>query len=262
MSKLLNILSLESKGPKQNVETEAVIFAKVMNPEGLGEAIYKEHHEQLEADMGAKGRCRVRKVTTDEDVKYEFVIKTPNGQAGAGLKSSIESTAVLVDEVFFETFRKVAKKMLRKTRFVFDGKVTSGGIGYSRSAPPPGVKYEVDIFETQQGKMSEWCKIDVELDKLLEFLESPQTITNDDRQVKLTFKVSHLPFKPSEAFISSQATPEQKTLLDELWDKQFNLPPDWTPPQQTSMEHATLTGDELYKEICRIWNSFVEPVRK
>ena len=227
MSKLINILSLESKAPQQNVETEAVIFAKVMNPEGLGEAIYKEHHEQLEADMGAKGRCRVRKVTTDEDVKYEFVIKTPNGQVGAGLKSSIETVPVLVDEIFFEAFRKVAKKMLRKTRFVFDGKVTSAGVGYSRSAPPPGVKYEVDIFETQQGKMSEWCKIDVELDKLLEFMNSPETLTNDNRQVKLTFKVSHLPFKPTEGFITSQATPEQKALLDELWDKQFNLPVDY-----------------------------------
>lgn len=170
---------------------------------------------------------------------------------------------MLVDEMFFEAFRKVAKKMLRKTRFVFDGHITNSGVGYARSAPPPGVKYEIDIFETQQGKMSEWCKIDVELDKFLEFLESPDTHINDNRQVRLTFKVSHLPFKPSEPFLTNQATPEQKTLLDELWEKQFNLPPDWTPPaQQTSMEHAKSGEYDLYKEICRVWNSFVEPVRK
>lgn len=235
MKTLFDLIGMESFAGKKDVETEAVIYAHVDNPEGLGEALYKEHHEQLEADLGPKGRCRVRRITTKEDVKYEFTMKIPNVEAvGAGVKSSIEKN-VLVTEDFYEAFRVVAKKMLRKTRFVFDGNVTCPTMGYSRSAPPPGVKYEVDVFETQAGVLCPWVKIDVELDALIKFMNESSTTTNlaggQNLPVRLTFKVGHLPFKPSSPFLSAQATPEQKALLDELWESHFNLPVGWKNPK-------------------------------
>lgn len=234
---LFQILAQEGYKPPEeknkNDETEAVIFAKVTNPEGLAEATHKEHHEQLEADLGTKGRCRVRKTTTDDDVVYDFAMKIPKESVGAGVKT-VEEVPVRVDENFFEAFRKVAKKMVRKTRYVFDGNLRTGaGMGYSRTPGLPSVKYEVDIFETQNGEFGTWAKIDIELDTILKAMNEGSVIqlNGASKPVKLTFKVSHLPFKPVESFLAGNATPEQKTFLTELWDNHFNLDPFWKNPK-------------------------------
>lgn len=238
---LFQLLSMESIAQTKDIETEAVIFAKITNPEGLGEAISKEHHEQLEADLGKTGRCRVRKTTTETDVIYEFTIKTPSAGVGAGVKSVVEKT-VRIDEEFYEAFRPMAKKMLRKTRYVFNANLNIGSsVMHDRSTASAGVKYEVDVFETQQGYHSPWAKIDVELDDILRFIREPGSEVRVDKPIRLTFKVSHLAFKPTGWFLVPQATPEQKALLDELWDKHYNLPVDWVNPRG---EEASFAGTD------------------
>ena len=204
---------------KPNPETEVAIFAKMTNPEGLKEADHVEHHEQLEGPSVEGGRFRCRKTTTGESVTYVLTMKTKGKSGIAGIAGSLEYDLV-IDERFYVAFRLLSTKRLDKTRYVFHGKETtlnSGGDG----PPLPPVKYEVDVFTKQDGTASEWVKIDIELDGIIAKLK--ETGQNPD-DASLTLKVSHLPFQPKGGFIAKQATPEQKQILDHIWDNEFNLP--------------------------------------
>lgn len=234
--KLFNILALEAEPTGKNMETEIAIFAKIGNAEGLKEASHVEHQEQLEGNYSTQGRCRCRKITIGDDVTYEHTIKIPFGDAGAGIKSVKEITEP-VSEDFYEQFRKVAEKMLKKTRYVFQSEnstVSAGGV--ESHLPPP--KYEVDVFEKPDGTTSDWVKIDVELDAILAFLNA---IPNGQKEYNLTVKVSHLPFEPKGSFICGQATPEQKELMDRIWNTEFRqlpilLAPDAQPTEDPNAE--------------------------
>lgn len=208
---------------KPKTEIEVAIFAKVTNPEGLREAISKEHHEQLEGPRTDGGRFRCRKTTDNKGISFVLTLKVPvkEGDGVSGVGGNIEED-VEISEVFFNTFKNVSTKLLKKTRYVFESKDAKIVDLEDQDLPPlPVMRYEVDVFETQDGGVSEWVKIDIELDELKEFLEKAGKDIND---FKLTFKVSHLPFKPVGGFLSVMATPEQKKFLGELWDKQYNLP--------------------------------------
>ena len=220
--KLFNLLNLglESVAAPTNMETEIAIFAKIGNPEGFKEASHVEHHEQLEGNYATQGRCRCRKITIGDTVTYEHTIKIPYGDAGAGVKSVKEVTEP-VSEEFYEQFRKVAEKMLRKTRYVFQSENSTVKLDDQESQLPPP-KYEVDVFEKPDGTTSEWVKIDVELDNILAFLNNTP---NGEKEYGLTVKVSHLPFEPKGSFICGQATPEQKELMDRIWNTEFRLSP-------------------------------------
>lgn len=209
----------ESDTSKPDVETEATIYAKMTDPSGLENADDFEQHEQLEGYSVEGGRFRCRKTTRGDDVKYVLTLKVKNHGVGiAGIDGNLEYN-VEVDEAFYNGFKNVSKKRLVKTRYVFHGKGTSLDSSPETILPP--VKYEVDVFKKLDGCTSEWVKIDIELDKVIFKLKESGKDINDS---KLRLKISHLDFKPVEGFIADQASPEQKEILDHIWENEFNLP--------------------------------------
>ena len=58
-----------------------------------------------------------------------------------------------------------------------------------------------------------WCKIDLEIDDLL----AHQGEHGEDTPINLKLRLSRLPFKPTEAFLAKEATPEQQAIVDDLW---------------------------------------------
>lgn len=220
IAKLMRLCMEQEGGAKPNVETEATIYAKMSLPEGLKAADHVEHHEQLEGPSVNGGRFRCRKTTIGEDISYVLTMKVKNpGDGIAGIDGSLEYD-LTIDEVFYNAFKEVSTKRLDKTRYVFHGDGTSLVEGDTDIVLPP-VKYEVDVFTTQQGTTSEWVKIDIELDGIIAKLKEAGIDVND---TKLKLKVSHLDFKPVGGFIAKQATEDQKKILDYIWDHQFNLP--------------------------------------
>ena len=206
---------------KPNVETEVAIYAKMTHSVGLEEADHVEHHEQLEGPSVDGGRFRCRKTTIDNDVKYTLTMKVKSKEEGiAGVRGDHEYD-LDIDEGFYEAFKALSTKRLDKTRYVFHGDGTSLKDGDPNNVVLPSVKYEVDVFKRADGEDSQWVKIDIELDSIIERLTEMGKSLDD---MTLSLKVSHLPFKPVGGFIAKQATPEQKQVLDAIWDTEFNLP--------------------------------------
>jgi len=214
------ITALEGAMSKVEMETEVAIYSRVSNPEGLKECIRSEKQHQLEGQFSNGVKCRVRKVIVGDDQKCFFTYKL-RGEEG-NIDSCREFT-VPVDEEFFEGFKKVAERNLVKTRYVFTSeKVTMKFYenGTESEVTIPNVSYEVDVYERADGSVCEWCKIDVEIDVILNYLKKEHPHLDG---MQLNIKVSHLPFQPQDMILPQTATPEQQAKIDEIW-KEFVQP--------------------------------------
>jgi hypothetical protein len=215
---LLNVSTEDIKQSKAN-ETEVVVYAKIGEFEGLKLADSKEDHIQLEGKFGNGVNCRVRKVTREEGVKFFFTYKLNHKTVGSAI-DSIQEYTVEVDESFFEGFRFVATRELKKTRYNFKSSKVTLTTDQSKTIDHSNVNYEVDVYTKADGELSDWCKIDVEVDIILDTIEEEHP---DSKDIKFTVKVKHLPFKPYESILAMNANDEQKLKLDDIW-KEFVLP--------------------------------------
>lgn len=214
-------LALEANDTTQKLETEIVIYSKVDNPQGLEECVSKEEHVQLETKFENGTRVRVRKTTKDSKVEYLLTFKVPTKtENGTGLDANTEFTAE-VDESFFNGFMGVASKKLVKTRYNFSSQNVVMSLqegSEDKDIVIPNIEYEVDIYTKTDGTVSEWCKIDVEVDNIINYIHRNHKEVSD---LKLNVKVSHLPFAPSGGILSFNATDEQRIKIDEIW-KEFS----------------------------------------
>ena len=213
-----NTISLEAAETTEATEQELTLFAKIGDMEGLQKAGESEEHIQLEAKLG-KQFCRVRKTTKGDDVKYVFTFKVKD--ADVDQIASSKEYNVEVDKDFFEGFAKVAESKQEKTRYVFDSEkvlLMIDGDENLKSIELPTMHYEIDVFKTPSGEISEWCKIDVELDTALLFVAKNYPELKD---VKLKVKVSHLPFKPKDVMQSTTEVSDQRALIDRLYSEEF-----------------------------------------
>ena len=208
----------------QAFETEIVLYCKIGKFDGLEECNRQEKHVQLEGSFSTGTKCRVRKVTDDTGKDtYTFTFKLKEGATDGGslVQASVE-TNIEVDEVFFENFRKgVATREIHKTRYTFDSKKVTFTMKKDDGEPMmvevPNVQYEVDVFDFEGATREEIrCKIDVEVDVILDFLKQkfPEV-----KEIKLTMKVSHLPFMPEEVLAGHTEDPEERELIDNAWKK-------------------------------------------
>lgn len=214
-------IAVEDNNAKEKLETEIVIYSKVGEPARLEECKSKEHHIQLEAKFENGTRSRVRKVTKDGKTEFLFTFKVPTKpDERTGLDSNIEHT-VEVDEDFFNGFAPVASRRLVKTRYNFASENVTLKLGTgddARDIVIPNIEYEVDIYTKSDGSVSEWCKIDVEVDNILNYIDSNHKEVGD---ISLQLKVSHLPFAPSNSILSFNATDENRIKIDAIW-KEFS----------------------------------------
>lgn len=205
---------------EKKLETEVVVYSKISEPARLEECNSKEDHVQLETNFSNGTRCRVRKTTKDGKTEYVFTFKVPAKQTnGTDFVANMEHSAV-VDEAFFEGFKSIAQRMLVKTRYNFTSENVSLKLKSAENDGTiviPNIEYEVDVYTKVDGTVSEWCKIDVEIDNVINYIEANH---KQVEQMNLNIKVSHLPFGPKESILSFNTSDENRIKIDEIW-KEF-----------------------------------------
>lgn len=213
-------------------ESELAVFAKVTIPEKLLEADVILYQEQPEAKLKSGNKTRVRmEMQLDKNLnrmktlrEYIFSFKLPVPGTEDGPMSIKEENNVRVNKEFYENWLKVADYCQKKIRFVFKAKsttikVTSGET--TQNIEVPDVCYEVDVFLKPDGETSDVCKIDIEVDSILKYLdENHPDIENAVFGIDFTW----LPFEPKELIYPREATPEQRTYLDGVYKDLINQP--------------------------------------
>ena len=206
-------------------EKEIVIVGKIGDLNGLKEADKVLIQEQLEFFRFETGsRIRVRKEVSQEGTSFKVCVKSKS-KIGDGTKTTNE-TEEPVTSSFFENFRNFAETLQIKKRYIFRGDRTILSCQNKEFQLPP-ITYEVDVFETHDGKISEWCKIDIEIQDVLETIKNVTGV--DEDLVEFTIKTTHLPFKPQMTFLVGACTPEQTKALDELYNTQWTQTPFGAP---------------------------------
>lgn len=212
--------SMESNEAVQKQETEIVIYSKITEPARLEECSSREEHVQLETNFINGQRCRVRKVTKDGKDSYTLTMKVKSAADHTGVAASTEYSAE-IDEDFFNAFEQVAVRKLVKTRYKFSSenvRMSMVAGEETRDIVIPNIEYEVDVYKKTDGNICEWCKIDVEVDNILNYVNSNHKDVTD---IKLNVKVSQLPFAPNSSILSHAATDEQRIKIDEI-QKEYN----------------------------------------
>lgn len=207
-------------------ETELTFYAKIGNFEGLEQAVSSEVQSQfsysLPTDEGKPAtRVRVRSTARDGEMVYEETIKIAVLNPESKTFNCDEHTTI-IDEAYFEAWKQAYDcSGVDKLRYVFLSKEVELDEGDGKIVKLPSIKYEVDVFLDRNGNKSKWCKIDIEIDKLLKCIqEQHASIKSFDAVVKL----SALPFSPEHAFSGKTDKEDEKQAIDHFW-KNFSYSP-------------------------------------
>lgn len=222
-----DIWTLASEEASVEKEIELVMYAKIGNIDGLQQASEKIHQREIIGNMIVPGldkpqRWRIRETN---DHSYEFTVKkrVENSQ---GLNEFIEDN-VVVSKDLWNTLKNCASKAHDKYRYVFIAENVTLNYRHkdfddARQAVIPKLKYEVDVYLPPNSSEPKWCKIDIELQDALAYLE--KNFPEIDK-AKVNISVSHLPFKPVNVILSSDQDPQKQQILGQVWETQFNLKP-------------------------------------
>jgi hypothetical protein len=204
-------------------ENEITIFAKVGDFEGLKQADTFEEQIQITAKLGlGENTCRVRRSVLNDEVKYVYTFKVKDRSEHDSVTSMREHN-VDVNESFYQDFKHIADYCQDKVRYIFNSeKIT---FSYSvdnedKVIEVPDIKYEVDVFKKPDGSLSEWCKIDIEVDQLMQYVDHNYP---DLKNVKLNIKISHLPFKPTDSWLKVDSDAEVMGRIDTLYQNEFTV---------------------------------------
>jgi CYTH domain-containing protein len=156
-----NVISLEGDG-QTKLEMEYVFFGKIVDMSELEKAEGSETHEQWELRRFPKegqryhGAIRVRKTSSTTGrgkTDYELTLKTIDSESNVIGK---QETEIDVTPDMFDQFRRLAANGMIKTRYFFPFQHEDQNL-----------IWEVDVFKGRNGETSEWCKIDLEVQKPL-----------------------------------------------------------------------------------------------
>lgn len=217
MNRFIN-LGLEDLSKYTKRENELVVYAKITNPDGLREALAYEQHEQASIKTPL-GSIRIRKIVTEGKDPY-FEITSKKKISDGTTQDSIEITKRISEDVY-NLFMNACDKFMSKTRYIFKAeKITVKQNKMVAAIEVKDINIEVDVFSKPDGGTSEWCKIDIELDKLREIIESNNIQIKD---IKLTAIISKLPFRPNTVVLDDKTdeNPDKKALIDALYEKEF-----------------------------------------
>ena len=218
-----NEVSLTTKA----TENEITVYANIGDAEGFKQALNKTRHTDYLAKFEKDGcKARVRVVETEDSKRLEYTIKIKNPGDEGAVASSTEYT-IEVDEAFLEGFKSIAEAPIVKDRYVFETKEVTITVGEekTKTIQVEGIIYEVDVFE----KNTTQCKIDIEIDKVLEVIKD----VSPGAKVNILAKVSHLPFKPTGVFSSFSGG---KDKLGAFWDTVKGVQKEEEPVEVASKE--------------------------
>jgi len=226
-SKYLNIALESINNSTVEKENEIVIYGKIGKPEGLKDASSTAKHEQASGRFIGGQSCRVRKTTTTVDdvplTEYTFTFKIRDNNKD--YQSSIEYNSP-VDKEFMEGFLKVAEGVVNKNRYMFVSKNVTIKLGSGDDTTDveiPNITYEVDVFLNKDGSESKWCKVDIEVDGILEYLSANYPDVTD---VHLNVAISNLPFDIEDHIVDMEPTDEQEDIINSIWDSHTFSPDD------------------------------------
>ena len=192
------------------LETEYTLYCDMLEPSGLSKSDNIEIVSQYDIKKSENVRHRVRKtVYSNGTTKYTFTTKE---KFNNDLSKNIETT-VDIDKSKFDSLKEKATLYTEKTRYIFNAVNIS--MDYSNNILKlPNLKYEVDVFKDENGIDINICKIDIEIDKVIEFIEENY---KDLENINLVLKISHLPFKPINPKLNT--IKENKSFIDSFYDK-------------------------------------------
>lgn len=194
-------------------EQELCFYARIENFDGLSDAVSIENHVQAEYRVGdSKNKVRVRSTEKNGQVRYEETAKIYFEKDGM---LACEEHSTDITEEFFNAWMKLYQvTCVKKRRYIFLSKQVT--LEYDgKSFTLPEVKYEVDVFLNKDGLRYKWCKIDIEIQGLLETLKE-QHVDVKDFEAKVA--LSKLPFDPKDAFSAVTDDQEKKDFAKQLWD--------------------------------------------
>ena len=209
-----------------NQETELTFYAKIGDSEGFSQAVSEEiqcQHAYFINHGEGKGKTqlRVRSTTKNGVVLYEETVKLPIFNHDVQTFGNREFTNKIEEDYFKAWIAGVRVGGVNKIRYVFLSKEVELDAGDGEIIKLPEVKYEVDVFLDKDGNKSKWCKIDIEIDHILEVLKEQH---KDVGKFDATVKLSALPFKPENAFSAKTENEEEKKAIEHFWEV-FTIPP-------------------------------------
>lgn len=210
--------ALEAIGIKSKREEEVTIYAKIGNMDGLSQASGIEQHEQAEIKTDI-GRIRIRKTTRNGRVPvYELTSKKP--VAVGPTASNIEQTKT-INEGVYNMFMDVCPTFMAKTRYTFKAEkliIKRGDL--DAVIKTNELTFDVDVFTKADGSVSEWCKIDLEIDKIEKIMKDNNISV---KEIKIIAVISKLPFEPNTIVIDNKekGNEDKDLLLKELYSSEF-----------------------------------------
>jgi hypothetical protein len=210
--------ALESVGIVYKKEEEITIYAKIGNMDGLSQASSMEQHEQAEIKSDI-GRIRIRKTTRNGRVPvYDLTTKKP---IASGATVNNRERTKSISEDIYNVFMDVCPTFMAKTRYTFKSEQLRIKRGDMESTIKTSeFNFEVDVFTKADGTISNWCKIDIEVDKIAEIMKENGISV---KQIKLIAVISKLPFEPNNIVIDDGKNddPDKQELLKELFTSEF-----------------------------------------
>lgn len=207
----------------QSIEQEITIYAKIGNKDGFNKAASSVKQDQYENKLtGDSGFTRVRCTESlNAEPKYTLTLKFKT-EGVEGANNMVEHTFD-IDKACFDDYGKAAPRHTKKTRFCFPAENTTIEItnnGEVQKFDIPHINYEVDVYQKSDGTVSEWCKIDIEVQALTDFLKSRFP---NAKPGNIVASISNLPFKPTDAILSTTDDTDEKQKLGQIWEEEFLL---------------------------------------
>ncbi len=213
-------------------ESELAVFAKITDPDKLllADEIYYQEQPEAKLKSGSKTRCRME-CQLDNSLKrmksltnYVFTFKVEaekNRESPLSIKTEANC---LVNKDFYDNWKSVADYCQKKIRFVFkadSAKIKVKTENGDQSIDVPDIKFEVDVFLNAENETTDACKIDVEVDKVLNYLSEHHP---DIEKAVIIVDFFWLPFGPTDLIYPREATDEQRKYLDGVYKDLINQP--------------------------------------
>ena len=204
-------------------EIELAFFCEVTEPAGYAEAIAVEDHLQYEyrppADENGnrRGRVRIRMTKKNGIVSYTQTIKTPIDKDS---KLGDHEETIEISESFFETWRKAfCSSGQKKIRYVYLAEQVVLKVDQN-SITMPKVKFQVDRFYNAEGKMSQWVKVDIEIQDIVDYLKDGEA---DIKNAKFDIDFSNLPLGIKRVVSMVTEDPDERAGIDNFF-RVFSVP--------------------------------------
>ena len=203
-------------------ETELVLYVQLEDP-GFTLEGKSEYWFQYETEFKNGTRARVRQYHEEDSSEITRSIATIKAKSGktAGVDTVDEYNCEITED-FAEGFIHGSETVQHKRRdYLKSNKVavllTRGGEEEVHDAPELPIDF--DRFINDDGTFQQWAKVDIEIDEFVKWLDSTYGL-NKIGGIHVDFE--HLiPTKVLKIIHSKTTDPEEKQILDDLWDNKL-----------------------------------------